>query len=49
MAYSALYLRHHYLVDVVAGVALAVALFVPLSLALSWSSRRLARKGLGDV
>jgi membrane-associated phospholipid phosphatase len=49
MAYSALYLRHHYLVDVVAGVALAVALFVPLSLALSWSPRRLARKGLGDV
>lgn len=31
MAYSAVYLRHHYVVDVVAGAVLAVVLFVPLS------------------
>jgi membrane-associated phospholipid phosphatase len=41
MAYSAMYLRHHYLVDVVAGIALAVGVFVPLSLALRGRARRL--------
>lgn len=45
MAYSAVYLRHHYLVDVVAGILLAVALFVPLSLGLRGRARWLVGNG----
>jgi inositol phosphorylceramide synthase catalytic subunit len=47
MAYSAMYLRHHYLVDVVAGVALAVVLYVLLSLALRGRFRELTGGGFG--
>lgn len=45
MAYSAVYLRHHYLVDVVAGIALAAGVFVLLSRALRGRARRLVGDG----
>jgi inositol phosphorylceramide synthase catalytic subunit len=45
MAYSAVYLRHHYVVDVVAGILLAVLVFSVLTLALRGRARRLVGDG----
>jgi membrane-associated phospholipid phosphatase len=45
MAYSAVYLRHHYVVDVVAGMLLALLIFVPLSRLLGGRARRLVGNG----
>jgi membrane-associated phospholipid phosphatase len=45
MAYSAVYLRHHYVVDVVAGILLAVLIFMLLTLALRGRARRLVGDG----